>query len=525
MLCNTLSKCDDMSTLTQVSSAKQQVARSVLTALLYSAPIWICLYAPVSVADPDVWWHMRTAEWILQHHSFPHSDPFSVFGAGKPWQAYSWLFDITVLGLYRWLDLAGIMTYTCAMVFAITFVIHRMIRRLQPDFTKAILLTMAIMICMSRLYTPRSWLLTILLFALELDILLEARRTGETRRLLWLPPIFVLWANTHIQFIDGLVLLALASCESLIDRRRCPRVIYHRNLWAVSGACLLSTLITPYGVTIYKAAYQLGSQAGVMDKVSELQAIPFRSAGDFLLLFLTMAAVGALAWKQRFQPFETVLLVVAAAISFRSRRDVWFVAIVAGVILAAALRGRRENEPSRLAFATPLVFMATTALICIGVLLFHTNNARLRFVLARNMPVRAVEVIKERGYGGPLYNDYAWGGFMIWNLRMPVSIDGRAALHGDQRIDRSVATWGGSPDWASDPDLSSAGIVIAPIKTPLAQLLKTDSRFGLAFHDDVADVFISRRQAEAAARVSSSTSGTPSHPCNRPSPAGSPCAS
>jgi hypothetical protein len=485
MLCNTRYTCDDMSTHTYVPPAQQYVARTLLTALLYSAPIWICLYAPISIADPDIWWHMRTAEWILQHHSFPYSDPFSSFGAGKPWQAYSWLFDISVLGLYRWLDLSGIMVYTCAMVFAITLVIHRMIRRLQPDFTKAILLTMAIMICLSRLYTPRSWLFTILFFSLELDILIDVRRTGEAKRLLWLPPIFVLWANTHIQFIDGLVLLAVASSESLIEWRLRPdkNVIYHHKLWAVSAACMLATLINPYGATIYKAAYQLASQAGVMDKVSELQAIPFRSMGDFLLLFLTMAAAGALVWNRRFQPFETALLVIAAAISFRSRRDVWFVAIVGGVILAATMRGRRENDPSRPAFATPLVFIASTALIFTGVLLFHVNNARLRIELARNLPVRAVEVIKERGYGGPLYNDYAWGGFMIWNLRMPVSIDGRAALHGDQRIDRSIATWGGGPDWASDPDLSSAGIVIAPVKTPLAQLLKTDSRFGLAFHD------------------------------------------
>ena len=56
---------------------------------------------------------------------------------------------------------------------------------------------------MGRLYTPRPWLFTILLFILELDILMRARRTGRLRGLLWLPAIFALWANVHIQFIDG----------------------------------------------------------------------------------------------------------------------------------------------------------------------------------------------------------------------------------------------------------------------------------------------------------------------------------
>src|ERR1700758_1576122 len=68
----------------------------------------------------------------------------------------------------------------------------------------------------------------------------------------------------------------------------------------------------------------------------------------------------------------------------------------------------------------------------------------------------------ERQYTGALYTPWAWGGFLIWNLRQPVSIDGRAAFYGDQRIDRSRRTWNGAPDWSSDPDLESAGVVIAP---------------------------------------------------------------
>ena len=33
-------------------------------------------------------------------------------------------------------------------------------------------------------------------------------------------------------------------------------------------------------------------------------------------------------------------------------------------------------------------------------------------------------------------------------------------FYGDQAIDQSVATWGASKDWASDPQLAAAGIVL-----------------------------------------------------------------
>jgi hypothetical protein len=76
---------------------------------------------------------------------------------------------------------------------------------------------------------------------------------------------------------------------------------------------------------------------------------------------------------------------------------------------------------------------------------------------------------------------------------MPVSLDGRAALYGDPALDRSVVTWSGQPDWSSDPDLVSAGIVIGPVRSPLTQLLRHDSRFQLAYEDSLAAIFTARR--------------------------------
>jgi hypothetical protein len=76
---------------------------------------------------------------------------------------------------------------------------------------------------------------------------------------------------------------------------------------------------------------------------------------------------------------------------------------------------------------------------------------------------------------------------------MPVSIDGRAAFYGDQRIDRSIATWNAQPDWASDEQLRSARLVIGPVTAPLTQVLRLDPRFQLVYEDKVAAVFIARR--------------------------------
>jgi hypothetical protein len=91
---------------------------------------------------------------------------------------------------------------------------------------------------------------------------------------------------------------------------------------------------------------------------------------------------------------------------------------------------------------------------------------------------------------------------------MPVSIDGRAALHGDAALDRSNATWSGQPEWASDPDLRRARLVIGPVRAPLTQLLRTDPRFELDYEDQLAAVFVAR---SAAPSVTAKTGGAAAH--------------
>jgi hypothetical protein len=447
-----------------------------------------------AVTDPDVGWHLSTAQWILQHHSFPHLDPFSRVAGGSPWQAYSWLFDLILLKAWTWMNLRGLLVFAAAMMTLTAAAVYHMLSRLQADFTQRAVLTVAVMFCLSPLSTPRPWLFTVLFFALEMDILMHSRQRGRSRELLWLPALFALWANFHIQFVDGLLVLGIAAAEPIVMRwwKSDVRPAPARALWLTLGACAAAACLNPYGPGIYKIAWQLGSQPGVLDTVTEMKALSFRLPADFVLLFMALGAAGVLSRYRKLNPFETMMLALAAVLSFRSRRDLWVMAITAGAILAVGIpvheeRADRKKQP---AWATALAGLAAVAAFAASVFLLHVSNGKLQKVMAEHMPVQAVEVVKERHYSGALFNTYDWGGYLIWNLHEPVSMDGRAALYGDKAINRSRSTWGGGPDWASDPDLRSAGVVIAPADAPLTQLLRTDPHFEQVYEDKVAAVFL-----------------------------------
>ena len=469
----------------------EQFAQAILLIVLFAAPALVCLHS-ACVNDPDIWWHLRTGQWIQQHHTLPRTDPFSSDLAGKPWAAYSWLFELLVYQLVQHLGLVGIVVYSAAMVLAITAALHHLVNRLQRDFSLGVLITLAACLSIGHLFTPRPWLFTILLFVLELDILMYARKTARLRELAWLPVIFALWANIHIQFINGLLVLALVLAESILARWW-PQIttrIRPIPLAAAALASLLATMANPYGWHIYRIASDLATQSGVMSKISELQAIPFRDVVDYAVLGLALAATAVLARRPQPPPLESALLAFAILLSFRSQRDVWIMAAVASAILASRLTGSEKAQNRLPAYIPPLSALLAGLVVALALPVMHITNPRLQNLLAESMPVHAVDTVRARGYAGPLFNDFNWGGYLIWSLRLPVSIDGRAALHGDDRINRSIATWDAHPDWATDPQLTSAALVIGPVNAPLTQLLRIDPHFDLVFDDKLATVFV-----------------------------------
>jgi hypothetical protein len=405
------------------------------------------------------------------------------------------LFELLSIKLFQRFGEVSIVAYSAGMVLAITVAMQRLVKRLQADFSLVVMLTFLTCFSIEHLFTPRPWLFSFLFFVLEIDILMHARKTGNIRELAWLPLIFALWSNIHIQFIDGLAVLGLAAAEAIATRRGIRVKTLLRAPWALAAlaASVVATFANPFGWHIYRVAYDLAAQPGVLDKISELKAMHFRDLSDFCVLFLALGAAAALAWSRRLWLFETGLLVFAAVVSFRSLRDAWVMAIVAAAILAVRIESKERTATRLPRFAIALAGIGAALAVWAGFRAIHVTNEILRTQVANTLPVGAVNAIRANGYAGPLYNTFDWGGYLIWALRMPVSIDGRAAFYGDAAIDRSVATWNAEPDWASDPALNSAGVVIGPVKSPLIQVLRRDPHFKLAFEDKVAAVFIPRR--------------------------------
>jgi hypothetical protein len=478
------------------ANSEKTLRRLVIVVLLYCIPLFQAL-GPV--IDPDIWWHLRTGQWIVDHAQVPATDPFSAYGYGKRWIAYSWLFEILVYALFTKLGLMGIVVFTAVMSLLISLVLHCVLRRAGLPVIVEVLSVAAALGAMSHLISPRSWLFSILFFTVELFILFHVRRTGRIAPLLALPPLFILWANLHMQFIYGLAVLGLFLVEVLLSRlpsvslypSHYPKITIGRVSFVLL-ACLVATLITPYNFRLYIPIFEVIGQTGAFQLIRELLPLSFRSLADWLVLGLAMVAAFILGRQRAWLPFPTLLLLMGTFLAFRAGRDVWVLVLGAVFIISEFGRFVRIEPSFRFTKlrAIWVIVALTVAIYLIGVRR-EISEQQLESVVERRFPVAAVRFINEKNYPGPLYNHFNWGGYLIWALpRLLVSMDGRMNVHGDQRIERSVNTWSGLKGWESDAELMKAGLVIAGVNHALTNLVRMDPRFKLVYEDNVATVFV-----------------------------------
>jgi len=115
--------------------------------------------------------HLSTGSgWLSMARSGYRS--FSLYGQGKPWSLIAGFLSWCFMGWFRHLAWPGLLIYTAVLSLGITSALLMLIRKIEQNAGIAIGLTALGFLQWRRYFRRRPWLLTILLFIIELDILL-----------------------------------------------------------------------------------------------------------------------------------------------------------------------------------------------------------------------------------------------------------------------------------------------------------------------------------------------------------------
>ena len=451
--------------------------------------------------DVDTWWHLRVGQIVATEQRLPTADPFSQLGREQhvSWIAYSWLYELVLYQAYCWGGFAGIMV--CRHLFdLLTFgsIAWFLLRHsTSPWIALAILAPVTISLLP---FTPeRPWHFTIVFTVLTLHAVLRIREGASARRFAWLPLIYVLWANIHIQFVMGFALLGLAFLVSVVEWRRRDDPTQRqaaRGLFLLGAACFAATFVTPFHYRLYVVIWEYASQTVALRLVSELQPPILWKWWNIPLVILLLAAALCIA-RGGYRLWDLVLFASALFFSLRMQRDLWYGVLAAGTIVVRNIRTDDKSTDSiktwHMLAASVVALFVMRAVWEVGLSQGKTFDS----CHAESFPAAAVEYIKREKLAGPIYNDFDWGGYLIWALpEHPVAVDGRTNLYGEARLIRAMDTWAGEKGWENDPELLKANIVIAPKKRkdkvfPLTELLRQlPERWRIVYEDDVAVLFV-----------------------------------
>jgi hypothetical protein len=281
----------------------------------------------------------------------------------------------------------------------------------------------------------RPHMLALPLLALWTSRLIAARRAGRAPEL-WLLPVMTIWANLHGGYLLGLALICPFALEAVLDssERRLP----------VGGrwggfllAAFLAALITPYGLGGLIHALHLV-------RMSSLQAIEEWAPASFArptpLEAAILATVFVCLYKGvRMGWVRAAILLGLVYMTVQHIRHELVLAVVAPLLLAqplgAALNPARASPVPRAVLASRRAQLG--AGLAAGIAIAALGGLRLASPEPRHdsqwIPLSALANVPAAIAARPVFNDYGFGGWLIFNGVRPF-IDGRNDLYGDAAV-------------------------------------------------------------------------------------------
>src|SRR5512139_2628511 len=172
----------------------------LVTLLAFIALFAMAVRTPV---DTDMYWHLRTGQFILETRTIPAADPFSWTAAGLPWVDVSWLSQVILYSTYVVLGMPGLALLVAALVvLAFVFVWKQME---GGPFLRAFVVVLAAAAA-GAVWTPRSQMATFVLTPL-IGYLVYLYKWKQLDRLWVIPIVFVAWVNLHGGYVSGFMLL------------------------------------------------------------------------------------------------------------------------------------------------------------------------------------------------------------------------------------------------------------------------------------------------------------------------------
>jgi hypothetical protein len=455
------------------------------------------------LADADVGWHIRTGDYILQHHAVPHQDLYSFSKPGAPWYAWEWLTDVIDGGLHQMAGLKGVVLASAVIIalFA-TALVRRMVWR-GVHLLVALAVALLGVGAASIHFLARPHIYTLLFLSISMWLIEADRksyREGVRGYIWWLVPLAAVWTNMHGGFLALIAVLGLTTVGMAIETFLRMDTFLEtrtgagdwRNVWryaALTGACAAATLINPYGWRLHQHVLEYLRSDWIRNVIQEFQSPSFRTENmmQFEALLLIGLMVAAALFRRR-RIVEGLWIVFWAHMALGSARHVPVFVTVAAPVIAAELAQwwsaltARAGKTSLAGIVNQIAsdslpgFRRTSAwpFAAVGVL------------IVIGAPIRWPQDFPDLMFPTKMVHDHAdlitasrvlttdqWGDYLIYtDPHRKVFVDGRSDFYGPEIGNEYLGLINGRWDWQQILGKYQFNLALVPTECAISQLLK-----------------------------------------------------
>ena len=128
------------------------------------------LAATVPLGDPDMYWHLASGQWMLDHHEILRFDIFSSTVSGQPYSVGEWLGEVLFALVFNAGGWAGLTLFRALLAAVAGFALARLSRRGGAPIIAALLVVVWAVAFSKTRWIDRPAMFTFVLFPVVLGL-------------------------------------------------------------------------------------------------------------------------------------------------------------------------------------------------------------------------------------------------------------------------------------------------------------------------------------------------------------------
>ncbi len=411
-----------------------------------------------SFREPDLWWQIRTGEWIIQHHEVPKVDVFSYTMNGIEWINIKWGFEVAAafvadhFGAESVFILQAIVN--CLLMFFLLKLSKLFFRQKFSDdelknnsayLFSGVIAFLLVMIASEYRMIGRPEMISHLITIVFL-YLLEKNRQIPSKQIYLLIPLQMLWANLHEAFGIGIVILIIytisAWLEKFLSKEKKSNAV---KMSLITLGAIVSVIINPYGIKLLTRPFNIMSQVYSNKYTTELLGFTSHEwwkKEAYLCIIISLVSIITIVNLKKSEKskssnlskliskLNTPYLISIFAflyLGLTAYRNLIFLSLICFPVfhysLFAGVRKWFEKSNAMSKFSAPVavILLVLFYVSIVSNQYYKLTNSRDRFgleVLSVNNPTGAADYILQNNLKSKkCFSDYLTSSYLMWKLQ------------------------------------------------------------------------------------------------------------